>query len=98
MVLSEIALFYLRAAAESEGGLLWLPKPKGSLRQIAPDVPNALSVLQELQRAKLLASQPSGDQLDTLKWAITPLGRNFLRDRKSSPMICRAPVPEALHH
>jgi hypothetical protein len=83
MVLSEIGLFYLRAAAKSEGGLLWLAKSKGSLKQIDPDVPSAISVIQELQRAKLLASQPSGDQIDTLKWAITPHGRKFLKDGRS---------------
>jgi hypothetical protein len=85
MALSEIGLFYLRAAAKSEGGLVWLSKPKGALKQIDPDVPNAISVLQELQRAKLLAAQPAGDQIDTLKWAITPHGRTFLKDWKASP-------------
>jgi len=102
MSLSELGLFYLRAAAKAEGGSLWLPRTECRAAKADPKLGSStLEVLLELQRAKLLEAQPS-EHSSILKWTITPQGRQYLTDlqmqmlptaRHVAPVPVRAAAP-----
>jgi hypothetical protein len=87
MRLTELGLFYLRAAAKSEGGSLWLTKPLSTVAKAELGVAHsALAVLLDLQRAKLLEAQPPGEHSNVWKWTITLEGRQYLTELQKQMM------------
>jgi hypothetical protein len=92
MNLRTLALFYLRMAGESDDGSLWLTMPTAATAKIELQFGSTtLKCLLELQRAGLLETQPSGEHVNVLKWTITALGIQCLKD----PVRMQFPTPQA---
>jgi hypothetical protein len=79
MNLSELGLFYLRFAAKSETGALWLPKLPREIEQPYSSASSAtLRALMELQRLKFLEPVATVEHAKVLKWTVTSEGRQYL--------------------